>query len=89
MDFKSKPLGATHFVANRHWGKRLWGIGYGAWSTGNITEEVVEEYLKCHKSSTNDKSDFKLDYGTFSPHETYALSVHSRLVVAMLRSVNG
>jgi putative transposase len=44
-----------------YWGKHLWGIGYGAWSTGNITEEVVEEYLKRHKSSTNDKSDFKLD----------------------------
>jgi putative transposase len=44
----------------RYWGKHLWGIGYGAWSTGNITEEVVEEYLKRHKSSANDKSNFKL-----------------------------
>ncbi len=48
-------------LEKRYWGKHLWGIGYGAWSTGNITEEVVEEYLKRHKSSTNDKSDFKLD----------------------------
>ena len=48
-------------LGKRYWGKHLWGIGYGAWSTGNITEEVVEEYLKRHKSSTNDKSDFKLD----------------------------
>lgn len=44
-----------------YWGKHLWAIGYGAWSTGNITEEVVEEYLKRHKSSANDQSDFKLD----------------------------
>jgi len=48
-------------LEKRYWGKHLWGIGYGAWSTGNITEEVVEEYLKRHKSSTNDKSDFKFD----------------------------
>ena len=48
-------------LEKRYWGKHLWGIGYGTWSTGNITEEVVEEYLKRHKSSTNDKSDFKLD----------------------------
>ena len=39
----------------RYWGKHLWSIGYGAWSTGNITEEIVEEYLKQHKSSANDK----------------------------------
>jgi putative transposase len=45
----------------RYWGKHLWSIGYGAWSTGNITEEIVEEYLKQHKSSANDKDNFKLD----------------------------
>ena len=45
----------------RYWGKHLWAIGYGAWSTGNITEEIVEEYLKSHKSSANDKELFKLD----------------------------
>lgn len=48
-------------LEKRYWGKHLRGIGYGVWSTGNITEDVVEEYLKRHKSSTNDKSDFKLD----------------------------
>ena len=48
-------------LQKRYWGKHLWAIGYGVWSTGNITEEVVEEYLKRHKSSANDQSDFKLD----------------------------
>lgn len=33
-------------LQKRYWGKHLWAIGYGVWSTGNITEEVVEEYLK-------------------------------------------
>jgi putative transposase len=47
-------------LQKRYWGKHLWGTGYGAWSTGNITEEVVEGYLKRHKSSANDKSNFKL-----------------------------
>ena len=37
-------------LGKRYWGKHLWGIGYGAWSTGNITEEIVQEYLKRHKS---------------------------------------
>ena len=48
-------------LEKRYWGKHLWAIGYGAWSTGNITEEIVEEYLKRHKSSSNDRGDFKLD----------------------------
>ena len=48
-------------LEKRYRGKHFWAIGYGAWSTGNITEEIVEEYLKRHKSSSNDKSDFKLD----------------------------
>ena len=48
-------------LGKRYWGKHLWGIGYGAWSTGNITGEIVQEYLKRHKSSSNDTDEFKLD----------------------------
>ena len=48
-------------LSKRYWGKHLWGIGYGAWSTGNITEDIVQEYLKRHKSSSNDTEEFKLD----------------------------
>ena len=45
----------------RYWGKHLWAIGYGAWSTGNITDKVVEESLKHHKTSANDKDSFNLE----------------------------
>ena len=48
-------------LSKRYWGKHLWGIGYGAWSTGNITEEIVQDYLKRHKSSSNDTEAFKVD----------------------------
>ncbi len=48
-------------LQKRYWGKHFWAIGYGAWSTGNITEKVVEEYLKHHRTSGNDKNDFKLE----------------------------
>lgn len=43
-------------LGKRYWGKHFWAIGYGAWSTGNITEEVVQEYLEHHRSKT-DKDD--------------------------------
>jgi len=48
-------------LQRRYWGKHFWAIEYGAWSTGNITEQVIEEYLKHHKTSGNDKDDFKLE----------------------------
>ena len=48
-------------LRRRYWGKHFWGIGYGAWSTGNITDKMVEEYLKHHKTSSNDTSDFELE----------------------------
>jgi len=48
-------------LRKRYWGKHLWAIGYGAWSTGNVTEKVVEEYLKHHKTSANDQDKFILE----------------------------
>ena len=48
-------------LKRRYWGKHLWGIGYGAWSTGNITDQMVEEYLSHHKTSSNDKNNLKLE----------------------------
>ena len=43
-------------LKKRYWGQRLWATGYGAWSTGNITDEMVEAYLEHHRKES-DKSD--------------------------------
>ena len=69
-------------LKRRYWGKHFWAIGYGAWSTGNITEEMVQEYLEHHRDPSNREStQFILEQRrTFSPSTTYALSVHSGLV---------
>ena len=48
-------------LERRYWGKHFWGIGYGAWSTGNVTDKMVEEYLKHHNVSSNDRTDFELE----------------------------
>jgi putative transposase len=48
-------------LEKRYWGKHFWAIGYGAWSTGNVTEEMVQEYMQHHKTSPNDKDNFKLE----------------------------
>ena len=40
-------------LKRRYWGKHFWAIGYGAWSTGDITEEMVQGYLEHHRDPSN------------------------------------
>ena len=44
-------------VRKRYWGKHLWAIGYGAWSSGNITDELVAQYLEHHRNPSNNDTD--------------------------------
>ena len=49
-------------LKKRYWGRHFWAIGYGCWSTGNITDKMVDEYLEHHRSSKdNDDSNFILE----------------------------
>jgi len=40
-------------LKKRYWGRHFWAIGYGAWSTGNITDDMVQEYLEHHRDHSN------------------------------------
>jgi putative transposase len=44
-------------LGKQYWGRHFWAIGYGAWSTGNITEEMVQEYLEHHRHPSNKEAD--------------------------------
>ena len=44
-------------LRKQYWGRHFWAIGYGAWSTGNITDEVVQEYLEHHRHPSNQQRD--------------------------------
>ena len=49
-------------LKKRYWGQHFWAIGYGCWSTGNITDEMVNEYLEHHRRPNNeDNSNFILE----------------------------
>jgi len=49
-------------LQKRYWGRHFWATGYGAWSTGNITDEMVQSYLEHHRSKNeDDDSDFILE----------------------------
>lgn len=37
-------------LKKRYWERHFWAIGFGCWSTGNITDEMVNEYLEHHRS---------------------------------------
>ncbi|MGL1889876.1 MAG: IS200/IS605 family transposase [Reichenbachiella sp.] len=39
----------------KYWGRHFWAIGYGCWSTGNITDDMVNNYLEHHRKP-NDES---------------------------------
>jgi len=45
-------------LRKRYWGGHLWGIGYGAWSTGNITDEMIQAYLEHHREGPNNDNNF-------------------------------
>ena len=48
-------------LKDTYWGGHLWGIGYGVWSTGNITDEMVQEYLEHHNPQKDSDENFILE----------------------------
>jgi len=48
-------------LKEKYWGSYFCASGYGAWSTGNITGEMVNEYLEHHRRDNSDNSNFILE----------------------------
>ena len=48
--------------SRRYWGQYFCAIGFGCWSSGNITDEMMNEYLEHHRKPTDkDDSNFILE----------------------------
>ncbi len=43
-----------------YWGKHFWAIGYAAFSSGHVTDEMIKEYLDNHDKHPNHNDD---DFG--------------------------
>jgi len=54
-------LGEFGELKKRYWGGHFWGIGYGAWSSGNITDEMIQQYLDHHSDGPNSDQNFILE----------------------------
>ena len=44
-------------LKKRYWGQHLWARGYFAVSTGNVSKEMVAEYIKHHFENKEDADD--------------------------------
>jgi len=44
-------------LGKKYWGRHFWSVGYGAWSSGNITDEMVQSYLEHHRNASNADND--------------------------------
>lgn len=48
-------------LRRRYYGGHFWGIGYGAWSSGNITDEMIQQYLEHHREGPNSEQNLILE----------------------------
>jgi putative transposase len=46
-------------LGKQYWGQHFWSIGYAAFSAGDISDEMVKEYVKNHQDK--DHGDFTVD----------------------------
>jgi len=44
-------------LAKQYWGKHFWAIGYAAFSSGHVTDEMIQEYLEHHDKHPNHNDD--------------------------------
>lgn len=44
-------------LSKQYWGKHFWGIGYAAFSSGHVTDEMIKDYLKHHEAHPNHNDD--------------------------------
>ncbi len=44
-------------LRKRYWGRHFWAVGFGVWSTGVITDAMVQEYLEHHRDAPNSNYD--------------------------------
>ena len=47
-------------LRKKYWGRHFWAIGYGAFSSGNVTDEMIEEYIAHHSEDPYHGDHFKV-----------------------------
>ena len=47
-------------LRRRYWGRHFWGIGYGAFSSGDVTDELIRNYISNHDEDPSHVDDLKV-----------------------------
>ena len=56
LDFTQYPE-----LRKRYWGKHLWAIGYFVRTSGNVTDEVIKQYVERHGKEDDKFGDFEVE----------------------------
>jgi REP-associated tyrosine transposase len=49
-------------LKRQYWGRHMWARGYFAVSTGNVTDEIIQQYIESHKDMPTDQDgNFQID----------------------------
>ena len=48
-------------LKKKYWGGHFWAIGFGAWSSGVVTQEMINEYIEHHNERPNYHDDEKFE----------------------------
>ena len=48
-------------LKKQYWGRHFWAIGYAAFSSGHVSEEIIKEYIKNHENHSNHNDDFSVE----------------------------
>ena len=44
----------------QYWGRHMWARGYFAVSTGNVTDEIIKQYIDSHKDTPDPNDNFHI-----------------------------
>jgi putative transposase len=53
-------MGEYRVLQREFWGRHLWARGYFACTTGNVTDEVIKQYIELQGAVPQDDRDFKV-----------------------------
>lgn len=48
-------------LRRKYWGKHLWAVGYFVRTTGNVTDQMIKNYIDKHESKDEKYGDFQVE----------------------------
>ncbi|MCZ6924452.1 MAG: IS200/IS605 family transposase [Rickettsia endosymbiont of Ixodes persulcatus] len=48
-------------LRNQYWGKHLWAVGYFVRTVGNVTDQMIKDYIDKHESRDDKFGNFQVE----------------------------